>query len=147
MARNGRLRSAGGNIVFVLTIFILFLLVFERQLVIPVWLQPVGRMHPLILHFPIVVILIAMALEFFRSDFATRKKENFYTDVAGRLLLAGVILTGLTVIMGIFLAREADYNAASLVSHKWTGVALYFLSAIIYRCRNHEWYSPFVAKS
>ena len=147
MARNTRLKSAGGNIVFVLTVFILFLLVFEGQVVIPAWLQPVGRMHPLILHFPIVVILIAMGLEFFRFGSANEKKKDSYTDVARRLLLAGVILTGLTVIMGIFLAREPEYNAASLITHKWTGVALYFLSAIIYRCRNYKWYSPPVAKA
>lgn len=84
MARNARLKSAGGNIVFVLTIFIFFLLVFEGQLVIPVWLQPVGRMHPLILHFPIVVILIAMGLEFFRFGSATGKKTT-----PTRTLLAG----------------------------------------------------------
>lgn len=147
MARNARLKSAGGNIVFVLTIFIFFLLVFEGQLVIPVWLQPVGRLHPLILHFPIVVILIAMGLEFFRFGSANGKKNDSYADVARRLLLAGVILTGLTVIMGIFLAQEPEYNAESLISHKWTGVALYFLSAIIYRCRSYTWYNPPVAKA
>jgi hypothetical protein len=54
------------NLLFALNIFIIFFLLFGSDIVIPQWLQPVGRMHPLILHFPIVVLIMAMMLEFFR---------------------------------------------------------------------------------
>jgi len=53
---------------FVLTsaVFLAFLLAFEAQIVVPNWLQVVGRLHPLVLHFPIVLLLILVTYEFFK---------------------------------------------------------------------------------
>ena len=36
---------------------LLFFLLFEPRIVLPGWLQVFGRMHPLALHFPIVLFL------------------------------------------------------------------------------------------
>ena len=46
------------NITFALNCLLLFLLLFENRLSIPVWLQVAGRMHPLILHFPVVLVIL-----------------------------------------------------------------------------------------
>ena len=47
---------------------LLFFLLFEPRIVLPGWLQVFGRMHPLALHFPIVLILIyAVVTLFFPS--------------------------------------------------------------------------------
>ena len=40
---------------------LLFFLVFEDKLVVPSWLQVMGRLHPVVLHFPIVLVLIYAA--------------------------------------------------------------------------------------
>lgn len=38
------------------------------QLVVPTWLQILGRMHPLILHFPIVLLLLAVLLSWMKDQ-------------------------------------------------------------------------------
>src|SRR5688572_15103660 len=103
MANQAKQHSAGGNIVFALTIFVIFILVFEGRLAIPLWLQPLGRMHPLLLHIPIVVILVAMGLEFFRFSSRAESAKDLYEKLTHHLLFIGVLLTGVTVVMGIFL--------------------------------------------
>ncbi len=45
------LKAYSGNILLFLNTLIVFLLIFENELIIPQWLQPLGRMHPMLLHF------------------------------------------------------------------------------------------------
>jgi uncharacterized membrane protein len=142
----GNLKGYTGSFLFALHVFILFLLLFESELTVPIWLQPVGRMHPLILHFPIVLLLLAMAMEFFRFSRRYHAQE-FYENFTAGVLLAGVISSGITVIMGLFLSREEGYSSAALGWHKWTGTAIFFITSFIYTYRNSAWYRPVVAKS
>lgn len=135
------------NTVFVLSVFIIFILLFSNRLVIPSALQAFGRLHPLVLHLPITLLLVALPLEFFSVGKAADSPANAYRQLAGFLLFAGVITSGLAVVMGVFLAREGDHGAAELFWHKWTGVAVYFASAAIYNFRNTSWYSPTVARA
>ena len=106
------------QLLIVANIFIAFLLIFENKLVIPHWLQPVGRMHPLLLHFPIVLLILAMFIDFFRFT-AKDSSNNFYRDLSQKLLLAGALLAAVTVIMGLFLSREEGYSGNTLQWHKW----------------------------
>src|ERR1700749_1835990 len=99
------------NLLFALNVFIIFLLVAGSSVAVPVWLQPVGRMHPLILHFPIVVLIMAMMLEFFR--FRERfRTEKLYHDFTTYLWLTGAIFAAITAIMGLFLAKEPGYEGS-----------------------------------
>lgn len=135
-----------GNFLFVLNVFIIFLFVFENKLIIPQWLQPLGRMHPLILHFPIVLLLLSMVLEFFRFK-TTYNTQEFYRDFTANLLLAGVVSSGITVIMGLFLSREEGYSSEILTWHKWAGASVFFVSSAIYTCRSTNWYKAPAAKA
>ena len=101
------------------------LLVGGENIQLPTWLQVVGRLHPLFLHFPIVLLLLAAALLWIRDE----NRIRYFTW----LLLVGANLAGVTVIAGLFLATE-DYSSDSLNWHKWTAicslavaVSLYFL--------------------
>ena len=101
------------------------LLVGGENIQLPTWLQVVGRLHPLFLHFPIVLLLLAAALLWVRDE----NRIRYFTW----LLLAGANFAGVTVIAGLFLATE-DYSSDSLNWHKWTAicslavaVGLYFL--------------------
>ena len=141
----GSPKELGGNIVVVLGSFIFFLLLFEDKLVVPAWLQPLGRMHPLILHFPIVLLLLAMLMEFSRFKRPSGEKD-LYERFSSYLLLTGVITAAITVIMGIFLSQEEEYTAAALFRHKWSGILLFYISCGIFAFRNSTWYSAPVAK-
>jgi uncharacterized membrane protein len=140
------LRRFAGNLLFALNIFIVFLLVFENKIVIPYWLQPVGRMHPMLLHFPIVILILAMVLEFFR--FKTKyNTQEFYQSFTANLLLAGTLLSAVTVVMGLFLSKEGDYAGSVLQWHKWAGVSIVFVASFIIWSRNAAWYKDPAAKA
>ncbi|TDB61171.1 c-type cytochrome domain-containing protein [Arundinibacter roseus] len=122
---NQKIRILAEQILVAMGIFIAFLLLFESKLMLPLWLQSAGRLHPLLLHFPIVLLVVALLMSFFENQF----------DAAGRLVvqqlsrtiyLTGVFLAGVTVVFGIFLSQEGGYAAEPLQGHKWTGSGLYF---------------------
>ena len=146
MAETKNRTGLRSNVLFVFNIFIAFLLLFERALVIPPWLQPFGRMHAMILHFPIVVLLIALVLEFFRTK-VSQDARPFYSTLTRDFLFAGVTLSGITVIMGIFLAREDAYDPGAIVWHKWSGAAVFFLSSLLYVCRDLSWFKVSYART
>jgi uncharacterized membrane protein len=138
-------KGFAGKLLIALNVFILFLLVAGSRLVIPQWLQPVGRLHPVVLHFPIVVLILAMLLEFFRyrTEFA---KERFYQEFTTTLLLIGALFSAITVIMGLFLSREPGYEGGNLQFHKWFGVSIAFISSFIYWFRETDHYSAGFAR-
>lgn len=138
-------KALAENVLFALNVFIVFLLVFEDKLILPYWLQPIGRMHPMLLHFPIVLLMLGMLLEFFRFKPAYTG-ERLYQRFTSGLLLTGVLLSAITVIMGLFLSAEEGYEGSTLQWHKWTGVSIVFISSAIYWFRNAVWYKAPVAR-
>ncbi|WP_316753098.1 c-type cytochrome domain-containing protein [Pedobacter gandavensis] len=138
-------KGFAANALFAANVFILFLLAFSDQLTIPLWLQPLGRMHPMILHFPIVLLMLAMLMEFFRFKEAY-VKEPLYQSFTTGLLLSGALFSAITVIMGLLLSKEASYSGTLLDWHKWTGVGVVFMASIIYWSRNAAWYKLSTAR-
>lgn len=139
-------RRMADNLLYVLNSFILFLLIAGKHIHVPVWMQPAGRLHPLLLHFPIVLVMLGMLLELFRfrSEF---KDEKLYSDFNRFLILTGALFSSVTVIMGLFLSLEPGYSGNLLQWHKWTGVSIAFLASFIYHAREYPWYRPALAKS
>lgn len=143
---NNKLRVVGGQILIVLNIFVLFLLLFSQYIVLPFWIQPLGRMHPLLLHFPIVVLILGVAIGL--RSFSVRDEANTSFDrFASSLLLTGAVLAGITVIMGLFLSREEGYSGDTLAWHKWSGAATFFISSVMYGFIGRPWYKKAVAWS
>ena len=113
---------------------LLFFLLFEPRIVLPGWLQVFGRMHPLALHFPIVLILIyAVVTLFFPSRL---RNEHWYRDAIDALLLAAALTASITALMGFALSRNEGYDPDALSIHKWTGVLIPFLLYVFYLIRN-----------
>ena len=133
------------NLLFFLNIFILFLLIFSSSLAIPQWLQPFGRLHPLLLHFPIVLLLMAILLELFRFN----KKfinEPLYQNFTNWVWLIAAIFAAITVMMGLFLSNEPGYEGGTLQWHKWLGVGIAFIATAIYWFRGKQWYTIKIAR-
>ncbi len=139
-------KRIAGNLLFAADIFILFLVLFESRMHIPAWLQSVGRMHPMFLHFPIVILLLAMGMEFFRfrPDLSI---QPFYQDFTDVMLLTGAVSAAITVIMGLLLSNESGYTGSTVQWHKWTGLAIVLFASVIYWSRNSTWYKLRVAKT
>ena len=143
--KNSAVRIAE-NILFALIIFILFLFFFGDRIVIPVWLQPVGRMHPLLLHFPIVILLLALVLEFF-SFRMKYTNERFYQLFAESLLLIGTLVAAATAIMGLILSKEEGYRGSTMQWHKIGGVSIVLVSSFVYYSRDAAWFRSWVLKT
>lgn len=140
------LKAYSGNILIVLNSLIVFLLIFENELIIPTWLQALGRMHPMLLHFPIVLLLVSLVMEFFHFKIKDESKV-FYQSITSRIMFSGILLAAITVIMGIFLSLEDSYEAGNVLNwHKWSGVSIVFLSSLIFIFRSSTWYKDEVAK-
>ena len=62
--------------------------------------------------------------------------EKWYIELSEWILLAAALTAVLTALMGIFLSKEAGYDADSITAHKYLGSIISFLLFIIYFSRN-----------
>ncbi|MCF3108311.1 chitobiase/beta-hexosaminidase C-terminal domain-containing protein [Niabella sp. CC-SYL272] len=111
---------------------LLILVIFDRYLKIPAVLQVAGRAHPLVLHFPIVLLLLAFLFEMqLRAP-----RHAALQQLADGLLLAASFTTVVAALMGILLSKETGYDPAAIGVHKWMGVLSAFISFLWYSFRN-----------
>ncbi|MCZ2481728.1 cytochrome C [Aquirufa nivalisilvae] len=143
--KNSKLTGILEQVLLASFFFVGFLLVFESELKIPLFLQPFGRLHTLLLHFPIVLLLLAMFMEFFRFQ-ANLQENKTYLQITQLLILVGALSSGITVMMGIFLAKEPGYGGGDLYWHRWLGVGTYLFASLIYWIRSRSWYQVTWAK-
>src|SRR5687768_1459750 len=118
-----RLKKFIGDAVFVIQILIVFILIFESRIAAPPLVQALGRMHPLLLHLPIGLLLVTVILLYTRKYFEGRSVD----DLLGLLLYFTALTASLTTLMGLILSLEGSFGAGQLQLHKWLGVALSFL--------------------
>ncbi len=114
------LSRIAGQVGYAGLILLGFMLLFESYLEIPTWLQPFGRMHPLLLHLPIGVLALLAILPLVRKEIG----DVAFGKVRSLVLDLGLILTIATSVFGLFLAQEDGYSPESLATHKWMAVAL-----------------------
>lgn len=117
------------NLLIGLNVFILFFLLFESRIVVPPILQVLGRAHPLLLHFPIVLLVLAWMLACFGSRLDIPRTT--IDRLIDALLLFSAWCAAITAIAGLLLSKEGGYEGSGFLWHKWTGVALCFLSAAL----------------
>jgi uncharacterized membrane protein len=108
------------NISLAVNCLLIFLLLFENRIVLPAWLQVAGRMHPMILHFPIAFLILYLVwVLFFQKRISPAETAS---NISDWLLLFAAFTSATTALVGLFLSREAGYDAEALQWHKWTGV-------------------------
>ncbi len=126
-------RSILFNACFAANCLLVFLLLLEDRLLIPSWLQVAGRMHPLVLHFPLVLVLLAAIWEMLIGF------RWFHTSdgdaIGDTLLLSAAFTSVIAALMGFFLSREPGYDAAQIALHKWSGVGLSLCCLLWYLLR------------
>lgn len=107
-------------VIFGLSIFLIFCLIFESYIELPILVAWIGRWHPLILHFPIVLLLIAIFLGL------TGK------NIPRKLLIVATLSALITAISGFFLGKESVVKGDLLYWHQWLGGGVALLSAMWY---------------
>jgi uncharacterized membrane protein len=91
------------------------------------WLwKLLGRLHPLIVHFPISLIIVALMLEIFQRI----KGNKSLTEAIRALIYVGSISAVAAVIFGLLLSTTDDYGGDLLPVHQWTGIATMILSVL-----------------
>jgi uncharacterized membrane protein len=124
-----------GSSLIPLNAILLFFLLLEDRIVVPSWLQVAGRLHPMILHFPIVLIIVYALWEWIMVP-ALRKGavgptgmipgRDWTGELADGLLLGAAVTAAITAIMGFLLSREPEYDGAAVGWHKWLGALTSF---------------------
>lgn len=90
------------------------------------WLwQFLGRLHPLIVHFPIGLLIMAMMLEFF----TLHKRNQELRSAINILLNIGALSAAAAVIFGLLLKTQDQYSGSALSIHQWSGIATAILAA------------------
>ncbi|MEP6750265.1 MAG: c-type cytochrome domain-containing protein [Bacteroidota bacterium] len=124
------------NIILCLNCLLLLFVLAGDKLHVPAWVQVVGRMHPLVLHFPIVLLILYIFWSVFLQS-KTRTALNGAEDEIGKwLLLASAFTSAITALMGFLLSKEEGYNPQALWWHKWGGVAVSIFSFLWYAYKN-----------
>lgn len=95
---------------------------------VPPLLQVMGRSHPLILHFPIVLMVIALVFVLVPKLLPAPYQQQ----MARWSLLFATFFAGITVLTGWMLSQEEGYEGDNLLLHKWLGVAVYFVALLVY---------------
>lgn len=91
-------------------------------------LEFVGHFHPLLVHLPIGILLIALFLQWLSS----RESYRSYASVVPVVLLIGVISAFLSCITGWILSLTDDYDHDLVSWHMWMGISVAFVSLLLY---------------
>jgi uncharacterized membrane protein/mono/diheme cytochrome c family protein len=79
----------------------------------------IGRLHPLLVHLPIGILLIAALFSFL----ASRDKNKFLNHAVTVSLFWGMLSAIASCITGFLLSMSEDYDASLLSKHQWLGIS------------------------
>jgi uncharacterized membrane protein len=140
--RGPSFRTHATNAVYFLNGLLLFLLAFEEKVQLPVFLQVAGRMHPLVLHFPITLLFLGLLIDGLLARRHPRNEAWQETAVLVFHLLA--VASAVTALLGFFLYKEGGYEGSHVDWHKWLGAGVSVLAALVVRlkAKSSRWYFP-----
>lgn len=117
-------KPAPVQLLIALNAMLLFFVLFEDHLSIPRWLQVAGRLHPLILHFPIVLIVAYAIYLWFKP-----------AKFADEFLLITAFTAVITALAGVFLSKQGSYDGSAIQWHKWLGTLTSIALLLLYLWR------------
>lgn len=117
------------NLTLSLNVLLFFLLVVEDKVQLPVFLQVTGRMHPLVLHFPLTLLFVGIFLEWL----ITRKsfQQPAVMKITAYFFHLFALTAALTALFGFFLFKEGSYQGEEVLLHKWIGAAVSLLAFVL----------------
>lgn len=91
------------------------------------WLwQFLGRLHPLIVHFPVSILCVALLLELI----GWRRKSSELRAGITALLWIGAVGSVIAAVFGLLLAKQEDYSGSLVTIHQWSGLATMALAIV-----------------
>ncbi|HUR10427.1 MAG TPA: FN3 associated domain-containing protein [Flavitalea sp.] len=136
-----RVNAIIGNAAFFLNVLLVFLLVMENNITqLSKWMQVAGRLHPMILHFPIALWIVALAMEWIGKQ---ERNEEKWNDKIEFLLAFTAISAAASAVFGLLLYVSGAYeNGTQLLWHKWLGTTTSLLALLLVWLRRKRgvWY-------
>jgi uncharacterized membrane protein/mono/diheme cytochrome c family protein len=97
----------------------------EQSIMTSFWLwQLLGRLHPLIVHFPISLLVVTVIIEIY----SWRKKDQTIRSGLYLILFIGTLTAIISCVFGILLKGQDEYTSNTLTIHQWTGIATTIMS-------------------
>jgi uncharacterized membrane protein len=105
-------------------------------------LEFLGHLHPLLVHLPIGILLLACL-------FLWQSRKDKYAHLQpsiNLILFLGMISAIFSCISGYLLSRTGDYDENAVLLHQWMGISVAILSMITFYCRRrislNRWQLP-----
>lgn len=121
-------RSILLNASIFLTGLVVFLAYFRAQLATPIWGEVAGRLHPMAVHFPVVLVLFFTVLAVYSYFAKNQQKAALSED----FLLLSCFFSAISALSGLFLSREGGYEPAAIEQHFVGGIALTPFLLVLY---------------
>ena len=84
-----------------------------------------GKLHPLVLHFPIVLgIAIVIYFLFFQNKPLEEDTEKLF-------LVGNAMMASMVALLGLFLSKQDAYDNDTLNLHKWGGLSIALISWLL----------------
>lgn len=95
-----------------------------------------GKLHLLILHLPIGILLLGVLMEWIRLW----KKELVSRNSQTLIYFIGTLATLLACVSGFILSRSGDYNLEKVNLHQWSGILTFGLSVgiLVLSLKNYQ---------
>ncbi|MFN5008629.1 MAG: c-type cytochrome domain-containing protein [Bacteroidota bacterium] len=95
---------------------------------IPLWLQQIGHLHPVLLHLPIafIILLLPLSIIFKKGTEQERLLISYFLHYTA-------LFATITALMGLLSAASNEYDPDLLTKHKWLSISTAVLShALVY---------------
>ena len=114
--------ALGRNALWILNPFLGIIAYYHQEINFGIYFQWLGKMHPMLLHFPIVLGLGVAGYYVYRRD--NKKISPFLSP----LLIIHSLLATIVAIFGIFLSKQGSYNHDLIFWHQWGGISIAWMS-------------------
>lgn len=112
-------------LLWLLNPLLIILSIYDDKIKPGLFLQWLGKMHPLLLHFPIVLGIIIVVY------FFCFQKNRLPLAIEKLALASNALLTTIVALFGILLATQDSYDSNLILWHKWGGVAIALISWLL----------------
>lgn len=125
------------NAAFFLNVLLVFFWIFEDKLLqLPPWMQVTGRFHPMILHFPIVLLIVIASFEWM---FSRKEKDGTWNEKMELLISITAFSASASALVGLLLYHSGEYQEGTTIQlHKWLGIAIALISGCLVWLRRKQ---------
>lgn len=89
--------------------------------------QFIGRFHPVLVHLPIGILLLALLLQ----QLSRKEKYAVSPGALKVIWLTGIISALLSCITGFLLSNNGEYDGTTVSLHMWAGIAVTAVSLLV----------------